>query len=72
MKNGINKSHLILTTKICFLFTFIQILFLLDEILLVQYIYSDKVRVKNCSLSLGLLNTEHKNSIKKAVDQAGQ
>ena len=48
-------------------FTFIQMLFLLDDI----YVFnksSDKVRV-HCSLSLGLLNTEHKPSVTKTVDR---
>ena len=62
MKNGINKSRL-LKTKVCFLFTFIQILFLLGEILRVQT-SSDKVSA-NYSLSSDLLNTEHKPSVKK-------
>ena len=38
MKNGTNRSHYV-KTKVCFLITFIQILFLSDEILRVRYIY---------------------------------
>ena len=73
MKIGINKSLPVavpLKTKVCLLFTFIQMLFYWKKFYVFNT-FSDKVGV-NYTLSLGLLNTEHEHSVKKkTVDLAG-
>ena len=69
MKNGINKSqHLKQKFVVCLLsfkYSFHEMKFYVTSA------SSDKVSV-NYGLSLGLLNTEHKPSVKITVDRAGQ
>ena len=62
MKNGINKS-LLLKTKVCFQFTFIQIFFYWMKFYVFNT-FRDEVGV-NYTFSLGLLNSERKPSVKK-------
>ena len=68
MKNGINKSHLL---KQKFVVCLLSFKYSFDEMKF--YVISasgDKVSL-NYGLSLDLLNTEHKPSVKITVDRAG-